>query len=223
MTEPLRILLIEDSETDAKLVINEVRRIRDPLQFERVQDVAALRTALTGRAWDLIICDWSLPALNAPTALNLVREIALDVPFIIVSGTVGEEAAVEAMRKGAHDYVLKDKLARLGPAIERELRDHAERLARRKSDQEVRAAEKAALASTAMLRSILDSVGDGILVARPQRQLHSLEYSGKSADEDGSSDRRNGRSRVAENWPVSRGQDHPHLARGAATYASDAW
>jgi two-component sensor histidine kinase len=123
MTDVLRVLLVEDSKTDAALVVRELQRTGRRVQFERVETPTAMRAALLGELWDLVISDWSLPKFSAPAALRILKETGLDLPFIIVSGAIGEDAAVEAMRAGAHDYVLKDKLARLGPAVERELRE----------------------------------------------------------------------------------------------------
>jgi two-component sensor histidine kinase len=123
MNDVLRILLVEDSATDAKLVLQELERAGRRVQFERVETATAMRAALLREPWDLVISDWSLPTFSAPAALRILTESGLDLPFIIVSGTIGEETAVEAMRAGAHDFVLKDKLARLGPAVERELRE----------------------------------------------------------------------------------------------------
>jgi signal transduction histidine kinase len=127
MTATLRILLVEDSDDDAKLVVHELRRAGHEVEFLRVEDEVALREALETKAWDLVLSDWSMPKYSALAALELYRRLGHDMPFIIVSGTVGEELAVEAMRAGATDYVLKDKLARLAPAIERELREGASR------------------------------------------------------------------------------------------------
>ena len=142
MTESIRILLVEDSPTDAKLVIAELRRAGHTVEFERVEDPTAMRAAFDTRQWDVIICDWSMPRFSALGALGLLKESGLDLPFIIVSGTVGEELAVEAMRAGAHDYVLKDKLGRLAPAVERELRECKERQARRKAEAELGESEQ---------------------------------------------------------------------------------
>ena len=138
---PLRVLLVEDSATDAKLVLREIRRAGHAVDSERVEDAEALRSALAIGTWDLVISDWSMPRFNALAALRVVKETGLDLPFIIVSGTVGEELAVEAMRAGAHDYVLKDKLARLAPVIERERREHQRRAALRRSQVQLRASE----------------------------------------------------------------------------------
>lgn len=122
MTESLRVLLVEDSTTDAKLIVHELGRTGRRIEFERVQDGDALRSALDGRKWDVVLSDSSMPAFSAHAALAIVQEMSLDIPFIIVSGTIGEAAAVEAMRAGARDFVLKGQLARLNPAVERELR-----------------------------------------------------------------------------------------------------
>ncbi len=121
--EPLRVLIVEDSSADAKLLLHELRRALGSVEFECVQDADSMRTALQKGNWDLVTSDWSMPSFSAPHALSIVREFELDIPFIIVSGTIGEDVAVEAMRAGARDYVIKGNLARLGPAIERELRE----------------------------------------------------------------------------------------------------
>ncbi len=132
--EALRILLVEDSPSDAKLVMHELRRLVCPITFERVQTAAAMRQSLSQTPRDVIISDWSMPEFSARGALDVMHDFALDLPFIIVSGTVGEEAAVEAMRAGAHDYVLKDRLGRLVPAVERELRECQERVRHREGE-----------------------------------------------------------------------------------------
>ncbi|HEY1551942.1 MAG TPA: response regulator [Kofleriaceae bacterium] len=134
----IRIILVEDSPSDAKLVRHTLERAGLAVEIERVEDEPGLADALAGEPCDVVICDWSMPKFTAPAALAAVKARGLDVPFIIVSGTVGEETAVEAMRAGAHDYVLKDRLARLPAVIERELR---EREARRKSESARRASE----------------------------------------------------------------------------------
>ncbi|HET9992958.1 MAG TPA: response regulator, partial [Kofleriaceae bacterium] len=139
MNAPLHILLVEDSDADAKLVIHALRRADLAIEVERVQDAGELRGALATKHWDAVICDWSLPTLDALGALEIVRANGVDLPFIIVSGTVGEELAVTAMRAGAHDYVLKDKLARLPAALERELRDSQLREEHRQQERRFRA------------------------------------------------------------------------------------
>jgi two-component system, cell cycle sensor histidine kinase and response regulator CckA len=141
MTDSLRVLLAEDSPADAKLVIVALRKEWPSVKVERVETAKAMRAALAPDRWDLVISDWSMPNFSAPAALAILKETGLDLPFIIVSGTIGEEIAVEAMRAGAQDYVLKDKLARLVPAVERELREFKERAARRRAEDALRESE----------------------------------------------------------------------------------
>jgi two-component system, cell cycle sensor histidine kinase and response regulator CckA len=141
MTGTLRLLMVEDSETDAKLVVRELRRTGRPIEFERVETAEAMRAALKRQSWDVVTSDWSMPKFSVLAALAIVKESGLDLPFIIVSGTIGEEAAVDAMRTGAHDYVLKDKLGRLMPAVEREIRECKERRARLQAEEALRESE----------------------------------------------------------------------------------
>jgi two-component system sensor histidine kinase/response regulator len=123
MSTPRRILMVEDSADDADLTARALWRSGCELTFERVETPEAMRAALLWEKWDLVIADYSMPHFNGLAALKLVQEQGLDLPFILVSGTVGEEVAVEAMRCGADDYVLKNNLMRLPLAVERELRD----------------------------------------------------------------------------------------------------
>jgi PAS domain S-box-containing protein len=148
MSAVLRVLMVEDSPTDAKLVLQALRTPGREVRFERVEDAASMHAALEGRSWDLVLSDWSMPKFSAMGALDILKKTGQDLPFIIVSGTVGEESAVDAMHAGAHDYVLKDKLGRLLPAVERELRECRERAAHRES--EVR--------SAAIVRCSLDPI-----------------------------------------------------------------
>jgi two-component system cell cycle sensor histidine kinase/response regulator CckA len=141
VTPPIRLLLVDDSATDAKLIVHTLRRSGLEVEFERVDNAADMRAALASGKWDAVLCDWSMPKFSAVGALSVIKEMKLDLPFILVSGTIGEEAAVDAMRAGAHDYVLKDKLARLTPALEREIRDGAVREARRLSEEALRIQE----------------------------------------------------------------------------------
>lgn len=139
----LRVLVVEDSNTDAKLLIHELRRTIPSVEYERVEDEPSMRAALAGQRWDLITSDWSMPSFSAPAALSVVAELRLDIPFIIVSGTIGEDVAVRAMRAGAHDYLIKGNLTRLTPAIERELRETEVRAARHRAEGELqKAAER---------------------------------------------------------------------------------
>jgi len=122
MPRPLRVLIAEDSPSDAELMVRELRRGGFDVSFERVDTSEAMSSALARQPWDVVISDYTMPQFSAPLALALVNERKLDLPFIIVSGTVNEEIAVEAMHAGAHDFMAKTKLGRLVPAIERELR-----------------------------------------------------------------------------------------------------
>jgi hypothetical protein len=137
----IRVLLVEDSEDDAELVVRNLERAGYEVTSKRVQTPGAMASALDEQAWDAIVSDYSMPEFDGPGAFRVLREREIDIPFIIVSGTVGEEVAVEAMKLGVHDYLLKGKLARLVPAIERELRESAARKAHRESERALRVSE----------------------------------------------------------------------------------
>ena len=133
---------MEDREDDAVLVVRELERIGRPLAWERVDSPGAMRAALERERWDVIISDFVMPGFGAIAALALSREHDPDVPFLIVSGTIEEETAVEALRLGADDFITKGRLARLGPAVLRSLRDSEARQARRTAEQRLRQAQK---------------------------------------------------------------------------------
>src|SRR5919109_3093639 len=139
MTAYLRILLIEDSEDDAKLLLREIQRGGYQAEWERVETAEAMQSALARQTWDLIICDFSLPSFSAPHALALLKKTNIDLPFIIVSGTIGEESAVNALKAGAHDFIIKGNFPRLIPAIERELKEAEVRRERRERERELEA------------------------------------------------------------------------------------
>ena len=120
---PLRVLLVEDSEPDAELLLAELSNAGYHVVAHRVQTAEEMRAALTRDAWQVVLADYGLPSFDAPAALAITHELKPDLPFIIVSGTVGEDAAIAALKAGASDFVAKSRLARLVPAIERELRD----------------------------------------------------------------------------------------------------
>jgi signal transduction histidine kinase len=138
----LEVLIIEDSEEDTDLMILELKRAGYNPIYRRASDAAAMQAALKERHWDLILCDYSMPHFSVAGALHLLQSNGLDIPFIIVSATIGEEAAVEAMRAGAHDYILKHRIGRLAPAIRRELRESAIRRERRNLEQQLQHAQK---------------------------------------------------------------------------------
>jgi PAS domain S-box-containing protein len=134
MPDPVRLLLIEDSEDDAELIRLELRRGGLDLDWRRVQSEGELVEALQ-HEWDVIVSDFQMPSFNGLRAFALYREAGLDTPFIFVSGALGEERAVEAMRAGARDYLLKSNLARLGVAVRRELAAAADRDAQRRAEE----------------------------------------------------------------------------------------
>ena len=135
MPTRLRVLLVEDSPDDATLIIRELIRCGFEPDLRRVEDADELRAALAEGAWDVVLSDFTLPGFGASAALALCRESDPELPFIVVSGTIGEEKAVDVMRAGASDYLLKGSLIRLAPAIERELREAGNRRAHRRAEQ----------------------------------------------------------------------------------------
>lgn len=141
MNRILRALIVEDSEDDALLLLRELRRGGYTVEHEQVDTAMAMRAALDSQEWDIIFSDYSLPEFSAPQALAIMKEKRLDLPFIIVSGTIGEETAVTALLAGAHDFLIKGHSARLIPAVERELREAAIRREKQKADEALRDSE----------------------------------------------------------------------------------
>jgi two-component system, cell cycle sensor histidine kinase and response regulator CckA len=131
----LRALIVEDSEDDVLLVLRELRRGGYEVAHAHVETPATMQDALEQHPWDIVISDYTMPAFNALDALQLLQSKRLDIPFLIVSGTIGEETAVAAMKAGAQDYLLKGNLARLVPAVERELKEAKERQKRHSAEQ----------------------------------------------------------------------------------------
>ncbi len=142
MNSQLRMLIVEDSENDLLLLLRELRRGGYVLDYVRVETAVEMQAALDRQTWDIVIADYTLPRFSAPAALQLLQQQHQDLPFIIVSGTIGEETAVAAMKAGAHDYLLKDNLARLVPAVARELREAQQRLRRLEAEQALRESEE---------------------------------------------------------------------------------
>ncbi len=150
MEESLRVLIIEDSSDDAELVVLQLSRRGLKVQSERVDSPQALTAALARSSWDVIIADYNLPGFDGLAALRIVKQYDLDVPFVIVSGAIGDETAVQAMKAGAHDYVSKSNLTRLGAAVSRELAEAKVRRERRQAVSELhRLAQRSALLSEA--------------------------------------------------------------------------
>jgi two-component system, cell cycle sensor histidine kinase and response regulator CckA len=162
MNSALRVLHVEDQERDVALLKRHLSRAGYEPISERVQTPNEMKAALEAHDWDVILYDYSMPHFNALTALALVKEMGLDIPFIIISGTVGAAVAVEAMRAGANDYLMKDNLVRLAPTIERELQEAENRRARWQAEEALKASEaelRALLAAMTDVIFVLDAVG----------------------------------------------------------------
>ena len=136
MSKPLDLLQVEDSESDASLIVRLLANAGYDVNAERVVTAAQMRAALERQSWDVIVADFYLPQFDAPAALAVLRSAALDIPFIVVSGAMGEDRAVGMMKAGAQDYVMKSNLARLAPAVEREIGDALARRELRRTEAE---------------------------------------------------------------------------------------
>jgi diguanylate cyclase (GGDEF)-like protein len=168
----IRLLLIEDSDDDAALILRELTRAGFSVSSERVASAETLANALTRQRWDVAIADYTMPGFSGLAALTLLREYDADMPFIFVSGTMGEDIAVAAMRSGAHDYIMKANLKRLVPAVERELRDAAGRQSRRQAE--------ARLAHLAYHDALTDLPNRVLLHDRLQQGIRGAERAGES-------------------------------------------
>ncbi len=134
----INILIIEDSENDTLLVLHELKKNGYTPISHRVETASSLKLSLSEHQWDIIISDHNIPGFNSASALSIVKSTDTDIPFIIVSGSIGEDLAVAAMKAGAHDYIMKGNLTRLVPAIEREIREYKSRCARRSAEATIR-------------------------------------------------------------------------------------
>jgi len=142
MDKSISVLIIDDSEDDCLLLVRQLKKGGFRPTYERVDIAETMIDALDNHQWDLILCDYSMPGFSAFSALEIYYQNGFDMPFIIVSGTIADEIAVDAMKAGAHDYIMKNNLARLNPAIERELRESKNRRERKRADQELKRSEK---------------------------------------------------------------------------------
>jgi PAS domain S-box-containing protein len=138
----LKVLQVEDSATDAALIVRALERSGFDVDADRAENAAQMRAALGSKTFDVIISDYLLPQFDAPAALNVLHENGADIPFIVVSGTIGEDVAVLMMRAGAHDYILKDNLTRLQPAVSREIAEAQMRRARQAAESALRESEE---------------------------------------------------------------------------------
>jgi K+-sensing histidine kinase KdpD len=141
MTE-VRVLIVDDSETDATLLIRELRKAGYFPVSKRVDTVEDMERALDEQKWDVILCDYVMPNFSGPAALEVLHKRGLDIPLIVVSGQIGEDVAVEAMRAGASDYIMKGNLKRLKPAVEREINEAVIRAQSRKAKEDLKAKEE---------------------------------------------------------------------------------
>lgn len=170
MKPQIRVLLVEDSEEDGLLIEHELRRSGYQPIAQRVWSGAQMTAALREATWDLIICDYSLPGFDGIGALSILKSTELDIPFILVSGTIGEELATAAMKAGANDYLLKGNLSRLGSTVERELQDAKGRAARRAAEAALREnAERLRQMAEAVDQAfwLIDAKGKEVLYASP--------------------------------------------------------
>ena len=142
MNKELRVLVIEDSEKDTLLLMRELEDAGYEPAYWQVDSATAMTSALEEQPWDVVICDHSLPGFNSAEALNILRKKNTDIPFIILSGTIGEDVAVDMMKAGANDYVMKGSRARLVPSIEKELRGAESRRARRQGEEGLKQTQK---------------------------------------------------------------------------------
>ncbi|HEX7022449.1 MAG TPA: response regulator, partial [Trueperaceae bacterium] len=171
---PLRVLVVEDSQVDAELIALELRRSGYEPAYERVADREALRESLAGGTWDVLLSDHAMPGFSSGEVLALLQEIGSDVPCIIVSGAIGEEAAVSLLQCGAVDYVNKSRLGRLGPAIARALHETEMERARQESAAALKRAHEEAEAHLAQLRAIIESMTEGLVVVDPQARILTM-------------------------------------------------
>jgi PAS domain S-box-containing protein len=161
----LRVLVVEDSEVDTELLLRLLRKAGYEVVSERVQTAEGMKAALERGPWDVVLADYRMPQFSAPEALALLKETGLDLPFIVVSGGIGETTAVAAMKAGAHDYLMKDNLARLVPAVERELREAANRAGRRRTTEALRESEL-------RNRLLLETATDAIVLTDTAGTIH---------------------------------------------------
>lgn len=156
---PLKVLIVEDSEDDSILILRQLKSGGLEPAYERVETAAAMDVALDRNKWDIVISDYALPSFNGLDALKLLQNRGLDLPFILVSGTIGEDIAVEAMRAGAHDYLMKGNLSRLVQAVKREIREAKVRDERRRAEEELSASRE-------KYQTIFENTGTAMVIIR---------------------------------------------------------
>jgi PAS domain S-box-containing protein len=164
MGNPLAVLIVEDSDSDAQLIVRLLKKAGYEITFQVVETAAQMRAALAQSQWDIVISDYSLPQFDGPAALRLLQATGLDLPFIAVSGMMGEAAAVAMMQAGAHDYLMKDNLVRLAPAVKRELTQAEVRREHRQAESQREAALAALRENEEFLSNLLEHAPVSIYV-----------------------------------------------------------
>jgi PAS domain S-box-containing protein len=159
--QSLRALMLDDSEDDVLLIIRALKKGGYNPIYERVETAAAMKKNLKEKQWDIILCDYKMPKFNAPSAIALLKEANINIPLIIISGTIGEETAIECMRLGAHDYIMKTNLSRLCPAIARELEEVKIRDKQNLTESQREAALELLHQSEEKYRTILENMQEG--------------------------------------------------------------
>ncbi|MGD1997230.1 MAG: PAS domain S-box protein, partial [Anaerolineae bacterium] len=180
MSIPLRMLVVQEKEDDALRIVNELRRSGYDPEFEQVRTAEAFSAALSEGTWDVIIADYTMPRFDGITALNLLQESERDVPFIVVSGKPSEDEAVAAMKAGAHGYIMRRSLARLGQVVRRELQEAQTRRDRRRAREELRKSEE-------KYRTLVEQSLQGLIIVQNSRIVFAnpafAEISGYTVDE----------------------------------------
>ncbi|MBF0105662.1 MAG: response regulator transcription factor [Deltaproteobacteria bacterium] len=172
MGKNISILLMEDNENDALLLVREIERYGYTPQWSRFETAHEMRAALGRQSWDLIIADYCLPQFSAPAALQLMKEMERDIPFIVVSGVVDEKVAVETMLAGAHDIIMKNNLTRLVAVIEREIREASIRSAKKQADEEIKRKSKIIEESDITLKNVLRHIEEDKLSMKDKITLN---------------------------------------------------
>ena len=167
----LAVLIVEDSESDAQLIVRLLKKAGYEVVYEQVETAVQMRAALKKQTWDIVISDYNLPQFDGRAALEILKEEQPDIPFIVVSGMIGEESAVAMMKAGAHDYLIKGNLTRLAPAVKRELEQADIRQERKQAEQALRESEE-------KYRTLVEQASDGIFIANPEGRYLDVNSAG---------------------------------------------